>query len=307
VFGSHLSIAGSMSNALREAESLGLDCVQVFTKNQQQWKAPPLKESVVEEWKSEMGRLGWGPERAVSHASYLINLAAPDDGLWRQSIDLMTEEIERCSRLGIRFLVHHPGAYTTSSLDAGLERIAAAYAELFRRTAGYPVISCLENTAGGGSTIGRAFEELARLRAMIIDRTGAAERIGFCFDTCHAHAAGYDMAGESLAAAVLDALDASCGLDHVHVVHLNDSKGACGSRLDRHEHIGKGRIGREGFRAVVRHPRLASRPKIMETPKGTTPAGTPLDALNLRRLRGLLEPAKAGRAAGERTRRASPA
>ncbi len=304
MFGSHLSIAGAMANALREAEKLGLDCVQVFTKNQQQWKAPPLKDEAVAEWLAELARLGWNSGgRAVSHASYLINLASPDDALWRASIDLMTEEIERCQRLSIPFLVHHPGAFTTSTLDDGLARIAAAYEELFRRTPGYSVVSCLENTAGGGSTIGRAFEDLARLRALIIDRTGAESRVGFCFDTCHAHAAGYDMAGREKADAVLDEFDSVCGLAHLRVLHLNDSKGAAGSRLDRHEHIGKGAIGLQGFAAVLNRGELAGRPKILETPKGTDEAGTPHDTLNLRRLARLMD----AKPAPARTRRPSPA
>lgn len=288
MFGSHLSIAGSMANALREAESLGLDCVQVFTKNQQQWKAPPLADTAVAEWSGELRRLRWDHTRVVSHASYLINLASPDDVLWKRSIDLMHEEIERCERLGIGFLVHHPGAHTTSTLEEGLARIAAAYRELFARTAGYRTVSCLENTAGGGSTIGREFADLARLRAMIIEATGQPGRVGFCFDTCHAHAARYDMSTAAKAAAVLDELDQVCELAHIRVVHLNDSKGEAGSRLDRHEHIGQGTIGLAGFEAVVNRPELAGRPKVMETPKGENPKGVPFDTVNLNTLRGLL-------------------
>src|SRR5690606_19505176 len=154
----------------------------------------------------------------------------------------------------------HPGAYTTSTLDEGLERIAAAYGELFQRTSGYDVISCLEDTAGGGSTIGRQFEDLARLRGLIIERTGAEGRVGFCFDTCHAHAAGYGRSDRAKADAVLDEFGRVCGLGHLKVLHLNDSKGACGSRLDRHEHIGKGQIGTGGFAAVLGRSELAGRP-----------------------------------------------
>lgn len=277
-----------MANALREAEGLGLDCVQVFTKNQQQWKAPPLSEEAVAEWRGEVNRLGWEDGRTVSHASYLINLASPDGVLWERSVQAMLDEIERCERLGIAFLVHHPGAYTTSTLEEGLGRIAAAYRELFRRTKGYRTVSCLENTAGGGSTIGREFGDLARLRGLIVEATGEAGRIGYCFDTCHAHAAGYDMSSEGKARGVLDEFDRVCELSHLCVVHVNDSKGKAGSRLDRHEHIGRGTIGLGGFAAVVNRPELRARPKVMETPKGETPKGTPLDTLNLRRLRRLL-------------------
>lgn len=291
MFGSHLSIAGNMSNALREAESLKMDTVQVFTKNQQQWRVRPLDPGAVNEWTSEVARLGW-QGRAVAHASYLINLASPDDELWRKSVELMTVEIERCETLAIPFLVHHPGAFTTSDLETGLRRIAAAYQELFRRTAGYRTISCLENTAGAGSTIGRTFEELARLRELIIEASGdpgdlATTRVGYCFDTCHAHAAGYDLSSEPSASAALTSMNRLCGLKNVRVVHLNDSKGACGSRLDRHEHIGKGTIGLPGFGVVVNRHEWKKTPKILETPKGKTERGLAWDTLNLRRLRRL--------------------
>lgn len=290
VIGSHLSIAGSLAGALLEAERLGLETVQIFTKNQQQWRVPPLADAARDKWGREQKRLGWDG-RTVAHASYLINLASPDDELWRKSVDLMEEEIKRCETLGVAYLVHHPGAFTTSTLDAGLNRIAEAYKELLSRTAGYRVVSCLENTAGGGSTIGRGFEELARLRELIVERGGkkTADRIGYCFDTCHAHAAGYDMSSFSSAGHALDEFDRICGLENIRVLHLNDSKGAVGSRLDRHEHIGAGQIGLEGFRAVVNREAFRDTPvpMIMETPKGETEAGTAWDTLNVRRLRKL--------------------
>lgn len=297
MFGSHLSIAGGMCNALSEGERLGLDTVQVFTKNQQQWKCKPLADDAVREWRAHCDRLGW-TGRTVSHASYLINLASPDDELWNKSIDLMTIELERCEALGIPLLVHHPGAYTTSDEESGLKRIADAYRELFTRTAGFATVSCLENTVGSGSNLGAPFEQLARLADMIAQTTEEPERLGFCFDTCHAHAAGYDMASRPAAEATLQAFDAACGIHRLRVVHLNDSKGVRGSRRDRHAHIGEGTIGggtaaarlaRSGFAAVVNHPALAGVPKILETPKEDTAAGTPMDRVNLRRLRKLIE------------------
>lgn len=296
VFGSHLSIAGSMVNALHEGEKLGLDTVQVFTKNQQQWKARPLDAAMVGEWRAEVARLGW-EGRTVSHASYLINLASPDDELWRKSVDLMTEEIERCEALGIPYLVHHPGAFTTSSAAEGVARIAKAYREVFRRTAGYSTVSCLEDTVGSGSNLGRTMEELARLRGMIIDSTGEPGRIGFCLDSCHLHAGGYDLSERAAAARVLEEFDRICGMKHLRVMHLNDSKAPAGSRRDLHAHIGEGTIGRKslrrsGFAAIMNHPALRVVPKILETPKGTTRAGTAYDTLNLRRLKRLIEPAK---------------
>ncbi len=298
MFGSHLSISGSMANALREAESLKMDTVQVFTKNQQQWKVKPLDEASIREWKSEVTRLGW-EGRTTAHASYLINLASPNDDLWRKSIDLMLVEIERCEQLAIPFLIHHPGSSTGSGSEFGIGRIANAYQELLAGTKGYATVCCLENTVGAGSTLGGPFEELAALRARIVELSGEEARVGFCIDTCHAHAAGYDLSTRRGAERVIDELDRMCGLRHVQAMHLNDSKGAAGSHLDRHEHIGAGTIGgstglksleNSGFAAVVCRPEFRSIPKILETPKGTDPGGTPYDTLNLRRLKQLSPP-----------------
>ena len=295
MFGSHLSIADGMAAAARKADELGFDCVQIFTKNQRQWKTKPLDEQAADDWISAIDELGWAG-RTVSHASYLINLASPDDELWHKSIDLMTEEINRCERMQIPFLVHHPGAYTTSTAEEGLERIASAYRHLLLRTAGYATVLCLEDTVGSGSNMGRTFEELAALRSLIIDKTGASHRVGFCFDTCHAHAGGYDMSSRESAERVLAEFDRLCGLEHLRVVHLNDSIGDLDSRRDRHAHIGEGTIGggttsrsllASGFAAVVNHKALKNVPKILETPKEPTEAGTPMDVINLRRLRRL--------------------
>ncbi len=317
LLGSHLSIAGSMVNALREAESFGMSTVQVFTKNQQQWKANPLDPAMVKEWHAELKRLGWdksGPDgngRVVSHASYLINLASVNDELFAKSVDLMTDEIERCATLNIPFLVHHPGATVGWTLEDGLRRIAIAYKELFKRTKGAKVISLLEGTAGAGSHIGGPFEHLRDLRAQIIESTGEPGRIGFCLDTCHLHAAGHDMSTRASASEVLARFDQMCGLSNLWCFHLNDSKGACGSHLDRHLHIGEGFVGarsigegkaakpgafsakvlsESGFAAVMSTPRCQQIPLILETPKEEGKAGAALpiskrlDTMNLRRL-----------------------
>lgn len=310
MFGSHLSIAGSMVNALHEAETLGMDTVQVFTKNQQQWSAKPLDPGMVTEWSSELARLGWGgekgtPGRTVSHASYLINLASCNDELWRKSVDLMRDEIERCETLGIGLLVHHPGSYVGWDLQRGLARIADAYAELFTSTAGYTTVSCLEDTAGAGSTIGGPLEELATLRGLIVERTGQPQRVGFCLDTCHLHAFGYDLSTRAGAKATLDRFaeleKSGGGLAHVRAIHLNDSKGAAGSKLDRHTHIGEGTIGSgaggvagSGFTEFVKRPEFRGIPKILETPKETNPKGTNWDTINLRTLNALLDDSKVG-------------
>jgi len=296
-----------MENALLDAERLKLDCVQVFTKNQRQWKIKPLSDEQIKSWTTELARLGWdnpdGPHRTVSHASYLINLASPDEELWEKSIGLMQIEIERCDALTIPLLVHHPGAFTTSDEESGIKRIAKAYKKLFKLTKGAKVICCLENTVGSGSNLGRTFEQLARLRGMIVNETGQPGRVGFCFDTCHAHAGGYDMSSRESAASVLDEFDAKCGLENLHCLHLNDSKADLASKKDRHEHIGEGTLGldgghlggkklalgKTGFAAVVNRPELAGRPMIMETPKGEDPKGMPWDTINVRRLRRLVD------------------
>ncbi|HYE62467.1 MAG TPA: deoxyribonuclease IV [Phycisphaerales bacterium] len=306
MFGSHLSIAGTMVNALLRAEALRFDTVQVFTKNQRQWKVHPLDPGMQRDWLAHMKRLKW-EGRVVSHASYLINLASPGDEIWRKSIDLMTVELERAEVLGIPFVVHHPGAYTSTTLEQGLHRIATAYKELFQRTKGLKTIACLEGTTGSGTNIGGRFEHLAALRQLIIDMTGEPQRVGFCLDTCHLHAAGYDMSTAAAATQSLKLFDQMCGIENLHVMHLNDSKGALGSKLDRHQHIGEGAVGglalkptletlsSSGFPAVINHPRISKLPKILETPKedecppGPPEPGSPkqLDSINLERLRAI--------------------
>lgn len=290
MLGSHLSIAGGLTTALDEAVPLRLDTVQIFTKNQQQWKVKPLADADISAWRSRLDAMNWprlpeGPHAVVSHASYLINLASVSDELWRQSVDLMTVEIERCEALDVGLLVHHPGSFKDSTLEAGLKRIADAYAELFGRTRGFRTISCLEGTVGAGSQIGGRLEHLARLREMIIDRTGAAGRVGFCLDTCHLHAAGYGLHGAAAARGVLEQVRHVLGVEKVRVLHVNDSKGAAGSKLDRHEHLGKGTIGEEGLVTFACDKAFRGIPKILETPKGLSPDGVDFDQINLRLLR----------------------
>lgn len=324
MFGSHLSVAGGLINALNDATSLKLDTVQVFTKNQRQWTVPPLDPAAARDWLAELARLGW-QSRTVAHDSYLINLASPDDspgGLWEKSIASMREELDRAAALSIPFLVSHPGAHMIKEgpldpdqrIEAGLVRIARAYKKLLRDTRGYNVTICLENTAGGGTTLGVRFEHLARLRELILSEAGPdadlprdaasnpkGARIGFCLDTCHALAAGYDISttdpatdkkrtqaqGSALARAMLDHFDEVCGLPNLRVLHLNDSQGKHNSRLDRHAHIGTGHVAPGAFGAIASDPRLATIPKVLETPKEDDPKGTPMDTINLRTLRKL--------------------
>jgi deoxyribonuclease-4 len=301
MFGSHLSIAGGMVNALIAARDLGLDCVQVFTKNQQQWAAPDLKDEEIAAWCRALVEMGWAmdqptpsgaarrdeaPARVVSHASYLANLASPDDTLRDRSIAMMVSELNRCHTLGIPLLVFHPGSATDGEPIAGERRIVYACAELLAQTACHRTVLCLENVVGAGSTIGREFEQLARLREQIIALArGGNERVGFCLDTCHMHAGGYDLSTIESATRTLDHAENTLGLVNVRCLHVNDSKGPVGSRLDRHAHIGEGTIGMQGFGPWVSSPQLRNVPKIMETPKGEGPGGVDCDTVNVARLR----------------------
>jgi len=301
MFGSHLSIAGSMVNALISARTLGLDCVQVFTKNQQQWAAPPLNPEEVAAFRHALVEMGWAmdkpgasrrsdahPSRVVAHASYLANLASPDDTLRSRSCAMVLVELNRCHELGIPLLVFHPGAATDGEPLAGERRIVYACAELLAQTAGHRTVLCLENVVGAGSTIGREFEQLARLREQIIALArGGNERVGFCLDTCHMHAGGYDLSTIESSARALEHAENTLGLVNVRCLHMNDSKGGVGSRLDRHAHIGEGSIGAAGFGPWVSAPQLRNIPKIMETPKGEGPGGVDCDSVNVSRLRAL--------------------
>jgi deoxyribonuclease-4 len=282
MFGSHLSIAGGMHHAILEARELGMDTVQVFTKNQQQWVAKPLAAGAVREWKDHLAQARF--TQTVSHASYLINLASPEDALWRRSIGLFAEEIRRCRRLGIPWLVIHPGSHMGSGEAAGLARVAQGLDRAYATSrVGGGVVTCLEITAGQGTSLGHRLEHLAE----IIERSRQPERLAVCLDTAHLFAAGYDFRGRGYAR-LMRQIQRTVGRQRVRVLHLNDSKKDLGSRVDRHEHIGRGKIGLEGFRPWVRDRAFAQVPKILETPKeGRAPDGRAWDAVNLDLLRGL--------------------
>lgn len=307
MLGSHLSIAGSMVNALNEAHRLGMDCVQVFTKNQRQWKAKPLDPDEVRVWRDRLRELGWSEQpqsRLVSHNSYLINLASPDPELRDKSIALQREELERCEALGIPFCVAHPGAHLgeppakgsrlaldgtfTASERSGLDRIVSALDEIHNALRGYKVLTLLETTVGAGTSLGYDFAHLANVREHVKE----PNRIGFCLDSCHVHAAGYDLSTAAATAAMLEQFNERCGLEHLRAMHLNDSVGARGSRKDRHAHIGHGTIGLDAFRTIVNDTRLRSIPMILETEKADHESGEPWDAINLRVLRDLIADAE---------------
>jgi len=285
MFGSHLSISGGMENALIEAQELGMDCVQVFTKNQRQWKVAPLKPEQVDAWHEH--RASTGIEHVVSHDSYLINLASPDDAARDKSMALYREEMLRCDVLDIPWLVMHPGAHMKSGEEAGIERIVQSFDQLHAAMPKAKVITCIETTAGQGTTLGASFVQIAA----IIEGVEQDHRLAVCIDTAHLLAAGYDLTSEEGAAATLEQLNDIVGLDRVKVAHLNDSKTKRGSRVDRHEHIGHGHVALEAFRTIVRHPAMRDIPKILETAKEQGPGDEAWDIINLRTLRDLLEDA----------------
>jgi len=290
MFGSHLSIAGGMHNALIEAKGLGMECVQVFTKNQRQWRVPPLTDEQIALW--EQHQKETKITRVVSHASYLINLASPVKESWEKSIALFREELLRCEALGIGDLVVHPGAHMKEGEDAGVKRIAQALDQLHKDLPGLTAITCLEVTAGQGTTLGATFEHLRQ----IIDLTQEPHRLGVCLDTAHMLAAGYDLTSVQGSKTVLAELDTVVGFDQVRVLHLNDSKVPRGARVDRHEHIGHGHVSLDAFAVIVKHARFKHIPKILETPKAEAPDGRPWDTVNLEVLRSLMKSTRPTRA-----------
>jgi deoxyribonuclease-4 len=283
MFGSHLSIAGGLHNALLDAERLGCEVVQIFTKNQQQWKCSPLGQDAIDQWASHCNRLKFN--KTVSHDSYLINLASPDPELRDKSIALFVEEIRRCALLGIPYLVTHPGAHVGQGEEVGLMRVAESLDIVHGQVPADGVTTCLEITAGMGSSLGYKLEHLAT----ILDKVKDRERLGVCLDTAHLFAAGYDFRGRKYAKFRRE-VESIIGIATVKVLHLNDSKKELGSRVDRHDHIGKGTIGLEGFKPIVRDEAFADIPKILETPKEKEKeSGRDWDEINLEVLRSLMK------------------
>ncbi|MCO6436826.1 MAG: deoxyribonuclease IV [Phycisphaerae bacterium] len=280
--GAHLSVAGGLHLACERAREVGCDALQVFVKNQRQWHAGPLREEQILAFRGALQGASIAP--VVAHAAYLINLAAPDAQVRKRSIDAMVDELNRCAQLGIVALVVHPGAHLDRSLEEGIATVANSLNEIIRQTAG-GVRILLEATAGQGSSIGHRFEHLRDILAGVTDRA----RMGICLDTCHLFAAGYDFRSAESYGAMMDELNRVIGATLVHCIHVNDSKKDLGSRVDRHEHIGKGRIGKAAFAHFLNDTRLAGLPFILETPKGKDRRGTDLDKVNLRCLRSLLQ------------------
>jgi deoxyribonuclease-4 len=291
LLGAHMSIAGGLHRALERGRALDCSAVQIFLKNQRQWAAPPLGDAQARAFRA--ARRATGIAAVLAHASYLINLASPQPDAWRRAVDAFTDELERAEALGLACVAIHPGSHLGTGVEAGVARVAAAVAESLRRTRGCRVRVALENTAGGGDTIGRTFGELGA----ILDRLQGARRIGVCLDTCHLFAAGYDIRSATGYRATMAQCAATLGVERVLAFHLNDARAPLGSGLDRHEHIGRGRLGLAAFRRLLTDPRFAAVPKVLETPKEPEPAADRRNLAVLRRLglSGRSSPPRAGR------------
>lgn len=281
ILGAHMSIAGGYYKAVDAAHRAGCDCVQVFTKNNNQWRAKPITEEDVEKFRSALKL--HGIKHTISHDSYLINLGSPDDELWKKSIDAFVIELQRAELLGIPYVVAHPGAFTTSTEEKGLKRIARGLDEAHKQTKGCSAMCLLETTAGQGSNLGWKFEHLAE----IMDRVREPDRVGVCFDTCHVFAAGYAMDTEKNYKATMRKLNQTVGVRQVKAFHLNDSLRPFGSRKDRHAAIGKGEMGLEPFRFLLNDRRFRKVPMYLETPKEDD-KGRNMDVVNLKTLRKLI-------------------
>lgn len=276
--GAHVSVAGGLPRAFERAREIEADAMQLFTKQPQRWAEPELTGEQVEAFRAARGASG--VEVTVSHDSYLINLASEKPDLFEKSAAAFRAEMGRCVRLGIDYVVTHPGNATGGDRDEALRQNAAALGEAIEACPGDTKV-LVETTAGSGTALGWRFGEIAEL----IDRIppGPRQRVGVCLDTAHVFAAGYDLSADY--PGVMDAFDAEVGLERLCVIHVNDSRAPLGSRVDRHAHIGEGELGEAGFRPLMRDPRLQEVPRILETPKDDDAAAS--DRRNLAVLRRL--------------------
>ena len=276
-----MSIAGGLDRAPLRGRQVGCDTIQVFTKSNRQWRAKRLSDREVQAFRANLKATGIGP--VVAHDCYLVNLAAARPSLWKKSVAAFREEMDRAGRLGIPYLVTHPGSHAGAGEAEGIRRVGEALNVLHAalpRHGGVQIL--LETTAGQGSSLGYRFEQLAA----ILDQVERADRVGICLDTCHVFAAGYDLRTTDGYRKTMRELDACLGLHRLKAIHLNDSLQGPGSRVDRHAHIGDGRLGLEPFRCLLNDPALRGIPMILETPKDDDFVRA--DRRNLARLRRLL-------------------
>jgi deoxyribonuclease-4 len=285
--GAHMSVAGGVSNAVERAVVHGCESLQIFSKNANRWAAPPLDPADVRTFRRRIDETGITP--VVSHGSYLINLATASPALRAQSLAALTDELDRANALGLLGVVLHPGTCTSGSEADALRLIAASIRAAFKARPRRKTMVLLEHTAGQGRTVGHRFEHLAA----IIEHLDGHPGVGVCLDTCHLVASGYDIVSELGYRATFDAFEQLVGFDRLKVLHGNDSKRPCGSRVDRHEHIGDGCLGLEPFRRLLHDPRFTGLPLLIETEKSPGPtspraiAADPLDMKNLATLRWL--------------------
>jgi len=260
LIGAHKSIAGGVYKSLKLAEESGCRTIQIFTKNASQWRGKPISDDDARKFKSEVERTGIWP--VVAHDSYLINLGTPKDALLIKSIDAFVDELERCELLGLPYLIMHPGSHTGSGEETALKKVAESINQIHKMTKGFNVKIVIELTAGQGTNLGYSFEHL---RA-IYDGVKQSDRIGYCYDTCHTFAAGYDITTRETYEKTMSEFDRILGIENLLCFHINDAKKGLGSRVDRHEHIGKGELGELPFAFIMQDERFANIPKILETP-----------------------------------------
>jgi deoxyribonuclease-4 len=286
--GAHLSINGGLPRAVDRAVASRCEALQIFTKSAGQWRARVIPEDEIVLFRRRVADTGIHP--VIAHNSYLINIAAAAPALREQSLAALLEEYDRADALGLQGLVMHPGSFTTGTEAEGLRLIASGLRALLRTRRRATPLILLEHTAGQGTNLGHRFEHLAE----IIEGLDGSPRVGVCLDTCHLLTAGYDICSEEGYVQTFREFDRLVGLDRLKAFHLNDSKRPCGSRVDRHEHIGKGCLGLEPFRRILTDPRFTGLPMLLETPKLDTPESRrrsdldPWDARNLRTLRRLM-------------------
>jgi deoxyribonuclease-4 len=277
-----MSVAGGAHKALQRGKDVGCTVVQVFTKNASQWAAKPISPEDATLFRSTCQETGYQACDLVAHDSYLINLATPDDALWEKSLAAFGHELDRCAILGIPGLVTHAGAHMGSGEERGLERIAAGLDKVLSERPGQDVTVLLETTAGQGTCLCYCFEHLGSVLEML--PVEHRQRVGICWDTCHLYASGIDFTDEYKYERMVESFDRIVGLDKLKAIHMNDSKKGLGSRVDRHDHIGKGALGLEPFRHIMNDARLANLPKILETPKGEAGEETANDKMNIQAL-----------------------
>jgi deoxyribonuclease-4 len=295
LIGAHLSTKGGLSTIFDRATTINASCAALFAKNGNQWKGKPL----TDEECAQFARVRT-VRPLLTHASYLINLSTTNEDFHRKSIAALTDELDRAERLGIHAVVLHPGAHLGAGASAAIDQIARSLDQIHAAIPHHKVVTLLETAAGQGTCVGCTYEELGQMIRLVDDKS----RVGICIDTCHVFAAGYDIRTRSGYERMMDEMERHVGVDNVGAFHLNDSKKPCGSRVDRHEHIGKGEIGLNAFRLILNDPRFKRIPKLIETPK---PTEFEADIENLRTLRSLVKRPAVRRVTPSRTARIATA